>query len=399
MNHVILATTSTELTAKVDAATGGRFVAMPAMPSAAGQVLALAGGVPEVVVLDSRPAAEPMLQLTADLTGLFPGIGVVLVSDQPAELGLAAMRAGVRDILDPSAAVDDVRTVLQRAAQLTRPQTPPPGIPLPEDLGASGRIISVVSPKGGVGKTTVATNLAVGLARAVPHSTVLVDLDLQFGDVASALNLDPEYSLADAVHNPARRDTMVLKTFLTLHETGLYVLCAPESPAAADGIGGDDVGRLLQSLATQFRYVVVDTAPGLNEHTLAALDQTTDPVLLTSMDVPGVRGLRKELDTLTDLGMFAEGRFILLNFEDARSGLSIADVEATIGRDVDMTLPRCPVVPASVNQGVPLMQLGGKDPMTRQLGRLVDRFADVPLLAAKPGRRRGRHRGVRVGAR
>ncbi|MDD9204957.1 P-loop NTPase, partial [Georgenia sp. 10Sc9-8] len=97
----------------------------------------------------------------------------------------------------------------------------------------SGRVISVVSPKGGVGKTTVATNLAVGLAQAEAHSTVLVDLDIQFGDVASALDLQPEYTLPDAVTGPASRDTMVLKTFLIQHETGLYVICGPDSPAAA----------------------------------------------------------------------------------------------------------------------------------------------------------------------
>ncbi|KAE8763447.1 AAA family ATPase [Georgenia thermotolerans] len=398
MSHVVLATASPELAATVAAATGGAYVALPQLPTTPGEVLAVAGGLPEAVVLDARTAPDQVLDVAAGLTAISPGIGIILVSDCPAEVGLAAMRAGVRDILTPAADATEMRDALGRAAQLARPQTPPAGLPLTTDAGAEGKVITVVSPKGGVGKTTVATNLAVGLARTVPHSTVLVDLDLQFGDVASALNLDPEYSLADAVHNPARRDTMVLKTFLTLHETGLYVLCAPESPAAADGISGDDVGRLLQALASQFRYVVVDTAPGLNEHTLSALDQTTDPVLLTSMDVPGVRGLRKELDTLTDLGMFAEGRFVLLNFEDPANGLSIADVEATIARAVDLTLPRCPAVPASVNQGVPLLQVGGKNSMTRQLGRLVERFAGVPTLVAKPGRRRGRHRGVKVGA-
>ena len=91
-------------------------------------------------------------------------------------------------------------------------------------------MVSVVSPKGGVGKTTVATNLAVGLAQRVPNSTVLVDLDVQFGDVASALDLEPEHFLADAVHATAKRDSMVLKTFLTQHRSGLYVICAPARP-------------------------------------------------------------------------------------------------------------------------------------------------------------------------
>ncbi len=124
---------------------------------------------------------------------------------------------------------------------------------------------------------------------------------------------------------------MVLKTFLTQHSTGLYVICAPESPAAMDAIGGKDVEHLLQMLASEFQYVVVDTAPGLSEHTLAAMDQTTDLVLVTSMDVPGVRGLRKEIDVLAELGLLRESRQVILNFAEQRGGLSLADVEATIG--------------------------------------------------------------------
>ena len=151
---------------------------------------------------------------------------------------------------------------------------------------------------------------------------MLVDLDIQFGDVANALNLEPEYQLPQMVRGDAARDTMVLKTYLTLHPTGLYVVCGPESPIEADGIDGEMVGHLLDQLAAEFRFVVVDTAPGLSEHTLAAMDHTTDLVLLTSMDVHGVRGLRKELDTLDDLGMFTDARHIVLNFaENGRGSL------------------------------------------------------------------------------
>ena len=223
-------------------------------------------------------------------------------------------------------------------------------------------MISVVSPKGGVGKTTVATNVAIGLAQRVPNSTVLVDLDVQFGDVGSALDLDPEHFLADAVQATAKRDSMVLKTFLTQHESGLYVLCAPSLPAEADTISPDDVTHLLRMLAAEFRYVVLDTAPGLSDTTLAALDETTDLVMLTSMDVPGVRGMRKELDALAQIGQRFESRQIVLNLVDARGLLSVADVEDTIGTGVDLLLPRSKAVLTSVNQGVPLLQVGRPGP-------------------------------------
>ncbi|TRW42720.1 AAA family ATPase [Georgenia yuyongxinii] len=406
---ILLASASADLTDRVHQATGGRLVVLsgPA-PADPGPLLEQPGGPPDIVLLDTRLGTEQCLELAAGLGHQSPGTSVVLLSADAPRIGLLALRAGACDVVHPDADVAELTQAIDRAWQLARARRPLPAAPAAAAIAAvgagpaapadGGRVISVLSPKGGVGKTTVATNLAVGLARS-GHATVLVDLDVQFGDVASALNLSPEYSLSDVVRSGAARDAMALKTLLARHETGLFVLCAPESPAAADDITGADVDGLLRVLASEFSYVVVDTAPGLSEHTLAAADQTTDPVLLTSMDVPGVRGLRKELDTLTQLGMFLDARHVVLNFTDARGGLSVGDIEATIGTGVDVRLPRSAAVQASVNEGVPLLQSGRRDPMTSQLHRLVDLFTPVPTLVAEPGRRRARHRGVRVGSR
>jgi pilus assembly protein CpaE len=374
MTDIAAATASLDLEQRLLAATGGVATLLPQgpLPSDLGQLVAQLGQPlpPQVVVLDCALGSEDALLLAGRLAEEPLAPKVVLVSDQAAELGLAALRSGVFDIVHPGTDPDTIGQVL-RQARAAGSNRVAPADRLAANPSPGGRVISVVSPKGGAGKTTVATNIAVGLAQQSPHSTVLVDLDVQFGDVASALNLDPEYSLTDAVSGAASRDSMVLKTFLTLHETGLYVLAAPESPAAADGIRGADIERLLAMLTSEFAFVVVDTAPGLSEHTLAAMDQTTDPVLLTSMDVPGVRGLRKEIDALDELDMLTKSRRLVLNFADPRSGLSVADVEATVGTRVEVSLPRSKSVPTSVNLGVPLLQSGGNDPMTKQLRKLV----------------------------
>jgi pilus assembly protein CpaE len=395
MIRVVLATASAELEERVTKATDGALLSLPLGPLPADPAGVFAHldrlPPPKVVVLDSGGQPDAALALAARFDAQCPAISVVLVSESAPEISLAAMRAGVRDILHPAADVSDIRQVLDHAYQAAVDRALALDLAGRAEAAAitsakTGAVITVVSPKGGVGKTTVATNVAVGLARTAPHSAVLVDLDVQFGDVASALDLDPEYSLPDAVHGPASRDPMVLKTFLTRHETGLYVICGPRTPADADGISGDDVSHLLQMLASEFRYVVVDTAPGLSDHTLAALDQTTDLVLLTSMDVPGIRGLRKELDTLNQLNLTAGSRHLVLNFIDTRAGLSVADVEATIGRRVDVRLPRSKAIQASVNQGLPLLQNGARDPMAKQLRGLVSRFTPAPLPKPKPER-------------
>ncbi len=185
---------------------------------------------------------------------------------------------------------------------------------------------------------------------------------------------------------------MVLKTFLTQHASGLFAVCGAESPAAGDTVTADDVSRLLASLAREFRYVVVDTAPGLSPQTLAALDRASDVVMLTSMDVPGVRGLRKELDVLRELCMIPAGRHVVMNFADPKGELSVRDVELAIGTGVDVVLPRSPSVPPSTNRGVPLLETGGRrDPVVKELNRLVSRFAATPLKAP---RGRARHRAA-----
>jgi pilus assembly protein CpaE len=338
---------------------------------------------PSVVVLDPAERVQDALFVAADLDQNF-GIPVILVSDRAAEIGLAAMRSGVRDIVHPMAPLEEMKQALERAASHATPEGAQPG-----STGAApqrGKVVTVASPKGGVGKTTVSTNLAVGLALKEPNSVVLVDLDIHFGDVGSALNISPEFTLPDMAHGPASRDSVALKSYLTQHQTGLFVVPGSDSPAAADAVTPKEIANLLNMLASQFKYVVVDTAPGLSEHTLSVLDLTDILVLVTSLDVPGVRGLRKELDTLRDISIVLDSRAVVLNFMHPSRGLSVADVEASIGRKVDFVVPQSNAVPISTNQGIPLVQSGSKDPVAKQLKALVDRVAAGEKAEAK-GRR------------
>ncbi|NYJ07477.1 AAA family ATPase [Petropleomorpha daqingensis] len=393
MSRVVLGGADEELALRIKEAADGDVLLLPPgrLPTDPARLFEqlVDGELPEVLVLGPETSPAEALNLAARLDAQCPGISVVLVADPSPTLWQTAMRSGVRDVVPSATDVAELRAAIDRAAQAASGRRRVLR-PVEETARYTGRVITVASPKGGVGKTTVSTNLAIGLTQAAPQSTVLVDLDVQFGDVASALGLAPEYALPDVVAGPAAEDTMVLKTFLTQHPSGLYAVCGAESPAAGDTVSGADVGRLLAALAREFRYVVVDTAPGLSEPTLAALDRATDVVMLTSMDVPGVRGLRKELDVLRELCMIPAGRHVVMNFADPKGGLSVRDVETTIGSGVDVVLPWSKAVPASTNAGVPLLQSGRKDPMAKELRRLVARFAATPL---KQGRR-AKHRAA-----
>ncbi|WP_159800993.1 AAA family ATPase [Arthrobacter zhaoguopingii] len=333
----------------------------------------LTGAPAEVLILGPGVNIEDALKLATVFDLQHPEISLLLVTESNPDLLLRAMHSGIRDVVSPDVNVNDLRLLLERAclSSASRRRNLAPGPELEHDRG---RVIAVMSPKGGVGKTTVATNLAIGLGKVAPMGVVLVDLDLQFGDVASGLLLEPEHTISEAVRGAAAQDSMVLKAFLTPHPAGIYTLCAPKTPAESDYITADHVTRLLDQLASEFKYVVVDTAPGLGEHCLAALEQATDGVWICGMDVPSVRGLNKSFTALKALQLMPQGRHIVLNFADRKSGLSVQDVESTINAPIDVVIPRSRTLPFSTNCGVPVLQAKTKDAATGGLQKLVDRF-------------------------
>lgn len=328
---------------------------------------------PEVIVLGPDLVTEDAMRLAMVLDLQIPGLSVVLVVETTPEIVLQAMRSGVRDVMSPVADIPSIRILLERASQVFASRYRS----LASETAAQteqGLVIGVFSPKGGVGKTTIATNLAVGLGKIAPMNVVVVDLDLQFGDVASSLYLNPEHTMTDAVSNSASQDSMVLKAFLTVHPASIYALCAPRDPVSADLITADQVTHVLQQLTAQFRYVIVDTGPGLTEHSLAALEQCTDAVWVAGMDVSSVRSLRTGLDVLRKLELIPDSRHVVLNFADAKSGLDVQDIEASLAAPIDIAIPRSKVLSYSTNRGIPVLQDEAKDPATKSLKSLVQRF-------------------------
>ncbi|GHG46175.1 transcriptional regulator [Sinomonas cellulolyticus] len=329
----------------------------------------------EVLVLGPDLRSEDVFTFAAAVDARHPHVSVIYAAQPTPELALSAMRSGVRDIVIPAADAEALRSHLEQAASAAASRlavAPVPSTLDAESGGSHGRIIAVMSPKGGVGKTTIATNIAVGLGKIAPMSVVIVDLDLQFGDVASGLMLNPERTIVDAVGGPM--DSLSLKTYLSAHPTNIYALCAPRNPADADRISPDQVAELVKHLAVEFQYVVIDTSPGLGEHVLATLDQATDVVWVCGMDIPSVRGLKSGLEILNELHMLPEHRHVVLNMADKRAGISVQDVEATLGVPVDIVLPRSRSLPLSTNRGVPALQDGLRDPAVKGLRKLVERF-------------------------
>jgi pilus assembly protein CpaE len=342
---------------------------------------------PDVVAFGPELPAESVLELAAELDRLHPHVEVLVFAEPTPRLWEQAARVGVRELVSPSAGTDELRLAVQRTFATVDARRDK--VRIAEPAPAPQRSLMVVrSPKGGSGKTMVASNLAVSLAKAHPGEVVLVDLDLQFGDMASALGITPSYTIADATANVELTPTS-LKALLSTHGSSLYTLCAPPKPDDASVITGDDVTAVLALLQTAFRFVVVDTAAGTDERTLAALAAATDVVLVCSMDVSSVRALAKDLESERERGTTAL-HHVVLNRADSRVALEVRDIEATIGRKVDVHLPSSRLVPLHMNCGVPVVEAEPSSPVARQLRELMTKVVPEPIEAHGRTRRRRR---------
>lgn len=348
----------------------------------------LVGPDTELVVIGPELDLDTSLALSKHIIDGHPEVSVMLVTQPEPKVWEPALRAGVADVVAPSADAREIdrafSAVLQRAEKrkknLTRSLPPPsPGLAVPGAVVTEQRrAITVVSPKGGSGKTMTSTNLALGLAQQNPGQTVLVDLDLEFGDVTNALLLEPDHTIYDAVRQINKLDITTLKVFLTPHPSGLYVLCAPLQPEEGEAIKPSDALRVLELLKAEFPYVVVDTAGGLSEHTLSAIEASTDVVLMSALDVASVRALSKAVDALDKLGMKKQTRHFVLNRANARVGLTPGDVEDTVGLPIDVEIQSSRAVPVSMNQGTPVLEINPRSRIGKQLNSLVERFVSKP---------------------
>lgn len=343
--------------------------------TADGLLAQLAANAPDVVAIGPDVETGEALALARQLEATRPEITVLLVSEPTPELWQHALQAGVRDVVAPDAVDADVRAAFERSLEVAARRRHNL-VGDPDASGPTGHIITVLSPKGGSGKTTVASNLAVGLAMAEPNQVAIVDLDLQFGDVSASLGLTPQHTLVDALRSPGQLDGMALKSFLTAHHTDLWALCGPESPVDGEAVKPEQARQIIQTLSDEFSHVVIDTGAGLDEHALAALEASTDLVLVCAMDVTSVRSLRKEIAALDQLGMTHQRRHLVINRADSKVGLDLRDVEASLEMPVDVALSSSRSVPLSLNQGLPLIASDQRSPVARQFAELVDRFTE-----------------------
>jgi pilus assembly protein CpaE len=345
-------------------------------------------GLPAVIVFGPSFAGPEGLGTIAEYLRERPAAaGVLVVEELSTQLLQQAIRAGIGDVItipqDPQQLIDAIGGAADHLNLAAVPT-------VPAGAGAAGpaergRVITVFSTKGGAGKSFIATNLAVMLARRSDAPVCVVDADLQFGDVAVMLKLVPQHTIADAVSSIQRMDAPLMKSLLVRHEmSGLYALPAPTEPAFADQIRAEDVIKIIDMIRTFTSYVVVDTPSYFTEVVVRLLEDCDDIVLVAGMDVPNIKNVKLGLNTLRLLNLPTTKVKLVLNRSNSKVKIDVSEVERALGLKADTLVPSDISVPQSINKGVPVVIDNPKSGVARSMESLSGLFISS---ASSKGRR------------
>src|SRR4026209_2573252 len=339
----------------------------------------LAGGHLQVVLHGTRDAHLPVHEIASIREHTQAPI-ILLASGESSQLLNEALETDVADVLLLPQLADNVVFAVRKAAHTGRRLEAEGGV------GKRGRILTVFSPKGGTGKTVTATNLASAFAKYEKKRTLLIDLDLQFGDAAIMLGLEPEKTIYDLVVAPGELDSEKLAGYITKHTCGLDILPAPLRPEDAELVTESKLARLLEVARESYDVIVVDTSPFFHGPMLATLDRTDELLLLCGLDVPTLKNVRLSLQTLELLSFPASRIRFVLNRANSKVGMKKSGVEGALDVKIGFEVPSDRAVPLGVNRGAPPVIADAGCDFARAIREMAKGLS--PVEAAKVQKRR-----------
>ena len=335
---------------------------------------------PDIVLMDINMPGMDGITATEQLSGRVPTAATIMMSVQgEADYLRRSMLAGAREFLVKPFSSDELTASIRQVYAREREKIGRMAVAAPvlAANGEPGRIVAVFSPKGGVGRTTIAVNLAIGAAGQAA-SVVLVDGSFQFGDVGVLLNLNPRTkSIADLVPElEAGGDPESLDTFIVDHSSGLKVLLAPPTPEMAELVTASSVRRVLEALRARFDLVVVDCGAAFNDPTLAILDMADTILAVLTLEITSIKNIRLFLEVAEQLGYARDKVRLVLNRADSALGIRVADVEHSLGRKVDHSVVSDgKSVVLALNRGVPFIVSNRDAQVSQDVRRIADALA------------------------
>jgi pilus assembly protein CpaE len=352
---------------------------------------------PDVVLMDINMPGMDGIATTEQLSANVPTTAIVMMSVQgEADYLRRSMLAGAREFLVKPFSSDElvasIRQVHRREKEKMGRMIERPSAANGKRAGLRepGRIVSIFSPKGGVGRTTIAVNLAVAAAVELGKKVVLVDGSLQFGDVGVLLNLNPKNkSIADLIPEMASGDPESVDAVTVNHSSGIQVLLAPPSPEMAELITTAYLRKVLEQLKGTHDLVVVDTWPWFHETTLSLLDISDVILTVLTLEITNIKNTRLFLEVAEQLGYPEEKIRLVLNRADSALGIRVADVQNSIGRKIDETIVSDGrSVVYALNRGVPFVLSNREAQVSQDILRLAREIVTEDELAVAPGEKK-----------
>jgi pilus assembly protein CpaE len=329
---------------------------------------------PRIVLVASTGEGDDAVELVRRVREVHPDLPVVVLATEPARGFLRkAFDAGASDVLQLPQEAGSVEFAIAKAlerslsAQAAHAQDE-----------TKGRLVCVLGPKGGTGKTLTSCNLAVGLV-ATGARVLIIDLDLQFGDVALCLGLSPERTLYDLAVSPGSLDEEKLGAYTLQHPTGVHALIAPSHPDQASSVTVDLLREVYAVAIPRYDYLVVDTPPGFTAEVITTIDAATDLVMVGMLDSLSLKNTKLGLDTLRLMGHDDTQTTLLLNRAQSRVGISQSDVVAILGREPDVYVPSDREIPRAVNEGVAIVAARPQSEPAASFRQLVS------IITGEPG--------------
>jgi pilus assembly protein CpaE len=338
----------------------------------------------DLLIIASSGYSERALSLISGAAREHPELAIVVLSMASPDGFLSRLfEVGADDVVRLPESPERVRFTLQKVVARRRATAS-------SDGPGRGSMICVLGPKGGTGKTLTTSNLAVALAASKKRVTV-VDLDLQFGDVALCMGVRPETTIYDLASSPGTLDAEKLDAYLVPHESGARVLIAPTRPDQANIVTVEYLREVYAVLRDMNDYVVVDTSPGFSPEVISAIDASSDVCMLTMLDTLSLKNTRLGLETLDLMGYEKDRTVLVLNRADSRVGISDDDVMRIVGRKPEIRIPSDVDITRSVNDGRPIVMAKPKSEGAQSFRRLAERFiarngstpADEPVSEEK----------------
>ncbi len=338
---------------------------------------------PEVLIIDMNLEDEDSLEVASYINLNYPGTQMILVSEkEDINLLKRAMQSGVRKLmlrpLESNELISGVKQIAEAYRRTLESKRNVSGLPnaagpgLGQQALKASQIITIFGNKGGIGKSIIATNLAVAAATRYKNEVALVDLDLQFGDISLMMNINPRKTIAELMQESGEMNADLVDEYF-YERCGVKVLSAPHKPELGELVTSFGVETVLKICRQMYSYTIVDTPTFLDDTTLTALEMSDLVLILISLDIPTIKNIKKGIDILESLKMLPRTKLVLNRSSSLSVGLEAHDVEQVLDMKIAASIPSdFKITVSSVNRGTPFLNMSPKAPISKSIIELFD---------------------------